>query len=61
MGDAADDLYEAEMEQQERLEAAKAQGVRPCPVCGPKAEIEHDCPKCGGLGWVDKHGEPTEI
>lgn len=61
MGEAADDLFEWEMEQAERLREAYARGDRPCPVCAPKAEIEHECPKCGGLGWLDKRGEPTEI
>lgn len=61
MGDAADDVYEAEMERQEQLEAAYARGDRPCPVCSPKAEITHDCPKCSGLGWINRRGEPIEI
>lgn len=61
MGDAADDMYEAEMEQQERLAAAYARGVRACPICAPNGEAMPDCRKCDGLGWIDKHGKPTEI
>lgn len=61
MGDAADDLYEAEMDKQELLLAARARGDKPCPACIRRAMQTHDCPTCGGTGWLDKDGNPTEL
>lgn len=59
MGDAADDMFNAAMAEENIREAMADAGCFRCcdPLCG-QADIE--CPTCHDLGWVNEDGEPCE-
>lgn len=65
MGDAADDVYDAEMRLREAHMDLILAGCFPCRACdgagffyvGP---VECECEKCQGFGWFDKFGKPCE-
>lgn len=66
MGDAADDMYDAEERLFEETLEAERLGIKPCPLCKgsvghPMLNMDVGCPRCEGLGWLDKDGRPTEL
>lgn len=58
MGDAADDLHDAEDDHAERVRALRAAGCRPC--LHREKDADGICLKCDGMGWLDANGEPVD-
>lgn len=58
MGDAADDVFEAEDGQAERVRALRAAGCRPC--LHSEKDTDGCCLVCEGMGWLDANGDPIE-
>lgn len=57
-GDAADDMYDAEMARLDEHEAMIAAGCRPC--LHPATDADGVCVICDGMGWLDSDGDPCE-
>lgn len=68
MGDAADDLFDAELRWRTEHVVMLREGCSPCDHCdgagytsNPDAEEEIECERCHGFGWFDPAGNPCEI
>ena len=60
MGDAADDMFDAELRLAQEAEAMFAAGCRPCPRLEQHEHDEGECPVCLNMNWLDKKDEPCE-
>jgi hypothetical protein len=61
MGQAADDLFDAELSRADALEMALSAGVKACPRTPQHFNTDQPCPVCDELGWIDKNGNPCEL
>lgn len=66
-GDAADDMYDAEMRSGQYAEDMLANDCKPCPKCTDRRRDRScsdldggSCPVCADLGWIDADGNPAE-
>lgn len=63
MGEASDDMFDAAMADGDRQDLMKRHGVVCCSCSiGNVAEDEYgNCKRCGGLGYIDRDGNPFDF